>query len=46
MFSLVAAFNAANTLGIKINWALGLPGKVAPKTAAKYMKRIIDKRNS
>lgn len=35
-------FNKANSLGIKTNWALGLPGKVAPKTAARYMKRIIE----
>jgi hypothetical protein len=38
-------FNS-NILGIKTNWALGLPGKVAPKAAAKYMKRIIEKTNS
>lgn len=36
-------FDAANRLGIKTNWALGLPGKVASKTAAKYMKAIIEK---
>ena len=39
-------FDKAKELGIKTNWALGLPGKVAPKTAAKYMKRIIKKTNS
>ena len=36
-------FDKAKELGIKTNWALGLPGKVAAKTAAKYMKRIIEK---
>ena len=36
-------FDKAKDLGIKTNWALGLPGKVAPKTAAKYMKRIIER---
>jgi dipicolinate synthase subunit A len=36
-------FEKANLLGLKTNWALGLPGKVAPKAAAKYMKRIIEK---
>lgn len=36
-------FDKAKELGIKINWALGLPGKVAPKATAKYMKRIIEK---
>lgn len=39
-------FDNAKELGIKTNWALGLPGKVAPKTAAEYMKRIIEKTNS
>jgi len=39
-------FDFANQLGIKTNWALALPGKVAPKTAAKYMKRIVEKTNS
>lgn len=36
-------FDKAKELGLKTNWALGLPGKVACKTAAKYMKRIIEK---
>lgn len=36
-------FEIAKELGIKTNWALGLPGKVAAKTAAKYMKDIIEK---
>lgn len=39
-------FEKAKEYGIKTNWALGLPGKVAAKTAAKYMKRIIEKTNS
>lgn len=39
-------FEKAKELGIKTNWALGLPGKIASKTAAKYMKRIIEKTNS
>lgn len=39
-------FEKTKELGIKTNWALGLPGKVAGKTAAKYMKRIIEKTNS
>lgn len=34
-------FDAAKELGIKTNWALALPGKVAPKSAAKYMKNIM-----
>ncbi len=34
-------FEAAKELGIKTEHALGLPGKVAPKTAGDYMKRII-----
>lgn len=36
-------FEKAKELNIKTNWALGLPGKVAPKTAAIYMKRIIER---
>jgi dipicolinate synthase subunit A len=36
-------FDVANKFGIKTNWALGLPGKVASKTAAKYMKALIEK---
>lgn len=39
-------FDKAKEMGIKTNWALGLPGKVAPIAAAKYMKRIIEKTNS
>ncbi|MEG0283131.1 MAG: dipicolinate synthase subunit DpsA, partial [Clostridia bacterium] len=35
--------NAANKAGINTVWALGLPGKVAPYTAAKYLKNTIDK---
>lgn len=34
-------FNKANELGIKCEWALALPGKVAPKTAAKYIFDVI-----
>ena len=34
-------FDVANDIGIKTNWALALPGKVAPKSAAKYMKNIL-----
>ncbi len=30
-------FEKAKELGIETYWALGLPGKVAPKSAAKYM---------
>lgn len=36
-------FDEANRLGIKTEWALALPGKVAPKTAAKYIYDIIKK---
>lgn len=39
-------FDTAERIGIKTNWALGLPGKVASKAAAKYMKRIIEKSNN
>lgn len=35
---------AAKEYKIKVITALGLPGKVAPKTAAKYIKTMIDKR--
>ncbi|MEG2485083.1 MAG: dipicolinate synthase subunit DpsA [Clostridia bacterium] len=35
--------NAASKAGINTVWALGLPGKVAPYTAAKYLKNTIDK---
>lgn len=34
-------FETAKTLGIKAVWALSLPGKVAPVTAANYMKQTI-----
>ncbi|MDD3304240.1 MAG: dipicolinate synthase subunit DpsA [Clostridia bacterium] len=33
----------AKELGLNVIWALSLPGKVAPKTAAIYLKDIIDK---
>jgi len=34
-------FDKAKTLGVKAIWALSLPGKVAPVTAAKFMKETI-----
>ncbi len=34
-------FEKAKMLGIKVIWALSLPGKVAPVTAANYMKQTI-----
>lgn len=34
-------FDRAKALGIKVIWALSLPGKVAPITAANYMKQTI-----
>lgn len=34
-------FEKAKLLGIKVIWALSLPGKVAPVTAADYMKQTI-----
>lgn len=34
-------FEKAKFLGIKVIWALSLPGKVAPVTAADYMKQTI-----
>lgn len=34
-------FERAKVLGIKVIWALSLPGKVAPVTAANYMKQTI-----
>jgi dipicolinate synthase subunit A len=34
-------FETAQKLGIKTEWALALPGKVAPKTSAKYIYEII-----
>ena len=33
---------AASELGINFEWALALPGKVAPVTSAQYIKMIID----
>jgi dipicolinate synthase subunit A len=36
-------FEKAKEYDIKLNWAMGLPGKMASKTAAKYMKKIIEK---
>lgn len=36
-------FDAANELGINAKLVLGIPAKVAPKTAAEYMKKIIDR---
>lgn len=34
-------FEAAKTMGIKTNWALSLPGKVAPYTSAQIIKDTI-----
>lgn len=34
-------FEKAKALGIKVIWALSLPGKVAPVTAAKYIKETV-----
>lgn len=34
-------FDKAKELGVRINWALALPGKVAPISAAGYMKETI-----
>ena len=31
-------FKAAEKLGVKVEWALSLPGKVAPESAAVYMR--------
>lgn len=36
-------FDYAEKIGIKTIWALGLPGKVAPLSAAEYIKRIVEK---
>lgn len=36
-------FEYAKELGLNVNHALALPSKVAPKTAAKYLKQKIDK---
>ncbi|NLM09747.1 MAG: dipicolinate synthase subunit DpsA [Clostridiaceae bacterium] len=35
-------FNYAKELGLKIDWALSLPGKVAPLTAAEIIKKTVD----
>ena len=35
-------FEYANTNGYKVIHALGLPGKVAPITSAKYIKEVIN----
>jgi len=35
-------FDHAKKLGIKVDWALSLPGKVAPLTAAEIIKKTID----
>ncbi|MGE5614885.1 MAG: dipicolinate synthase subunit DpsA [Bacillota bacterium] len=34
-------FEKAKTLGLKVIWALSLPGKVAPVTAANYIKQTV-----
>jgi dipicolinate synthase subunit A len=34
-------FERAKTMGVKVIWALSLPGKVAPVSAAKYIKEAI-----
>lgn len=34
-------FDAARDLGVKVIWALGLPGKVAPVSAGKIIKKSI-----
>lgn len=34
-------FEEADRLGLQNEWALALPGKVAPKTSAKYIHEII-----
>lgn len=36
--------NIAKMYKIKVITALGIPGKIAPKTAAKYIKNVIDKK--
>ena len=35
-------FDLANKMGLNVIWALSLPSKVAPKSAAKYLKEAID----
>lgn len=43
-------FKAADKLGLKCRWALSLPGKCAPESAARYMKttlyRILEERGA
>lgn len=34
-------FKAAESFGFKVNWALGLPGKIAPLTAGDIIRRTI-----
>ena len=34
-------FDRAKAMGIKVIWALSLPGKVAPVTAAKFIKETV-----
>lgn len=36
-------FEHANSIGLKVKWALALPSKVAPKSAALYVKDEIDR---
>jgi dipicolinate synthase subunit A len=36
-------FEYANNIGLKVKWALALPSKVAPKSAAIYIKEEIDR---
>lgn len=36
-------FDKAKELGLNVEWALSLPGKVAPVTSASYIKDTIDK---
>lgn len=35
-------FELAKKMGLNVLWALALPSKVAPKSAAKYLKEVID----
>lgn len=35
-------FEVARNIGLNVTWALSLPSKVAPKSAAKYIKEAID----
>ncbi len=36
-------YEYAESIGLNITHALGIPGKIAPKTSAKYMKDLIEK---